>query len=133
MGRPVEPRLTPYLRALLEGARIAQGSGFQRLRWSMSLAALRISAGSEAGEECPVGYSGVEECSAARTCSPRALSRDRSSLLTAAVLASSNALASAAMGVGARNPVVAGQGACLYSLMGSSQGGVRTSRRGDGW
>ena len=35
--------------------------------------------------------------------------------------------------VGARNPVVAGQAACLYSLMRPSQRVVRTSRRGSGW
>ena len=35
--------------------------------------------------------------------------------------------------VGARNGVVAGQAACLYSLMRPSQRVVRTSRRGDGW
>ena len=34
--------------------------------------------------------------------------------------------------VGARNPVVAGQAACLYSLMRPSQRVVRTSRRGSG-
>ena len=35
--------------------------------------------------------------------------------------------------VGARNRVVAGQTACLYSLMRPSQRVVRTGRRGDGW
>ena len=34
------------------------------------------------------------------------------------------------LGVGARNGVVAGQAACLYSLMRPSQRIVRTSRRG---
>ena len=37
------------------------------------------------------------------------------------------------LGVGARNGVVAGQAACLYSLMRPSQRIVRTSRRGSGW
>ena len=35
--------------------------------------------------------------------------------------------------VGARNRVVAGQAACLYSLIRPSQRVVRTGRRGDGW
>ena len=35
--------------------------------------------------------------------------------------------------VGAQNRVVAGQAACLYSLMRPSQRVVRTSRRGNGW
>ena len=35
--------------------------------------------------------------------------------------------------MGARNGVVAGQAACLYSLMRPSQRVVRTSRRGNGW
>ena len=39
----------------------------------------------------------------------------------------------AAVGVGARNRVVACQAACLYSLMRPSQRVTRTSRRGNGW
>ena len=38
-----------------------------------------------------------------------------------------------AVPVGAQNRVVAGQAACLYSLMRPSQRVVRTSRRGNGW